>query len=132
MTMEVLRIAAVGIVAGVLAIAVKKTNPEISIQVGMAAGIVILLMSLEYLRDAVDFLRDFSEKTGSGYEAVRLVLKVIGIAYICEFAVQALKDAGENAIGAKVELGGKLIMVVLTLPLFSEFAGMVMQLAEGL
>ena len=47
--MEIAKIAAVGIVAAVLAITLKKTNPEISLQVSLAAGIVILLMSVEYL-----------------------------------------------------------------------------------
>ena len=132
MIMEILRFAAVGIVAAVLAITVKKTNPEISMQVSLAAGIVILLMALDYLREAVEQIRLFSEKLGSGYESVQVVLKVIGIAYICEFAVQALKDAGEHAIGSKVELGGKLIMILLTMPLFTRFVGMVLQLAEEL
>jgi len=130
--MEMVRFAAVGIVAAVLAITVKKTNPEISLQVSLAAGIVILLMSLEYLRETVGFIRDFAESMGSGYESVQLVLKVIGIAYLCEFAVQALKDAGENAIGMKVELGGKLLMILLTMPLFTRFVSLVMQLAEEL
>lgn len=119
-------------VAAVLAITVKKTNPEISMQVSIAAGIVILLMSMDYLRETVGFIQNFAESLGGGYNSVILVLKVIGIAYICEFAVQALKDAGENSIASKVELSGKLIMIVLTMPLFTQFVKMVLQLAEEL
>lgn len=127
-----IRIAAVGIVAGVLAITVKKTNPEISLQISLAAGAVILLMSLGYLRETVDTLREFAEGLGAGYDSMKLVFKVIGVAYLCEFAVQALKDAGEGAIAAKVELGGKLMMVVLTMPLLMEFIRTVMKLADEL
>lgn len=128
--MEIARIAAVGIVAAVLAITLRRTNPEISLQVSLAAGIVILILSAEYLRDAVRFVREFAENLGGSFDALMLVLKVVGIAYICEFAVQALKDCGEGSIASKVELGGKLIMVAMTLPLFTEFIALVLKLAE--
>ena len=128
--MEIAKIAAVGIVAAVLAITLRKTNPEISLQVSLAAGIVILLMSAEYLREAVRFVRSFAESLGGSFDALMLVMKVVGIAYICEFAVQALRDCGEGSIASKVELGGKLVMVAMTLPLFTEFIALVLKLAE--
>lgn len=129
---EIMRIAAVGLVAAVLAIVVKKTNPEISLQVSLASGIVILLMSLEYLQKTVSWIRSIAESFGTGYDSMLLVLKVIGIAYICEFAVQALRDAGENAIASKVELAGKLMMMLLTMPLFMQFIRLILQFAEGI
>ena len=48
-----------------------------------------------------------------------VILKIIGIAYICEFASGICKDAGESAIAAKVETGGKIIIVYLALPLIT-------------
>jgi len=128
--MEIAKFAAVGIVAAVLAITLKKTNPEISLQVSITAGIVILLMSVEYLREAVRFVREFTDRMSGSADALKIVLKAVGIAYICEFAVQALKDCGESSIASKVELGGKLVMVAMTLPLFTEFISMVLRLAE--
>lgn len=130
--MEIIRIAAVGIVAAVLAITVKKTNPEIGLQVGLAAGAVILIMSVRYLKAAAEYVRIFAEELSVGTEMIVSVMKIIGIAYICEFAVQALKDCGEGAIASKVELGGKLVMTVMTLPMFAEFIGTVLRLAEEL
>lgn len=130
--MEAARIAAVGVVAAVLAITVRKTNPEIAVQISIATGILIFLMVMSYITEAVKFVSDFAARMGSAYTGITIVLKVVGIAYICEFAVQALKDAGENAIASKVEFGGKIIIVVLTLPMITEFADTVMSLAEGL
>ena len=128
--MEIAKIAAVGIVAAVLAITLKKTNPEISLQVSLAAGIVILLMSVKQLREAVKFVREFSERFRGSLEVLTVVMKIVGIAYICEFAAQALRDCGEGSIAAKIELGGKLVMMTMTLPLFAEFITLVMRLAE--
>ena len=64
--MEIAKIAAVGIVAAVLAITLRKTNPEISLQVSLAAGVVILLMSVEYLREAVRFVH-YRRRDGRRY-----------------------------------------------------------------
>ncbi len=128
--MEIAKIAAVGIAAAALAITLRKTNPEISLLVSLASGIVILMMSAEHLREAVRFVREFAENLGGSFDALMLVMKVVGIAYICEFAAQALKDCGESSIASKVELGGKLVMVAMTLPLFTEFIMLVLKLAE--
>ena len=128
--MEIAKIAAVGIVAAVMAITLKKTNPEISLQVSIAAGIVILMMSVGHLREAVRFVREFTGQIDGSAEALTVVLKTVGIAYVCEFAVQALKDCGEGSIASKVELGGKLVMVAMTLPLLTEFVSIVLKLAE--
>lgn len=129
--MEVARIAAIGIIAGVLAVTIKKTNPELAVQMSVAAGVLMLLMLMNYLTQAVEFIRDFAERMNGAYAGVTVVLKVVGIAYLCEFAVNALRDAGESAIASKVELGGKLIIMVLTLPLLADFVELVLSLAEG-
>jgi len=80
--------------------------------------------------EAVRFVREFTDRMSGSADALKIVLKAVGIAYICEFAVQALKDCGESSIASKVELGGKLVMVAMTLPLFTEFISMVLRLAE--
>ncbi len=126
--MDIFQIAAVGLVAGVLAISIKKTNPEIALQVSVVAGVLILIMVLPSLSESVAFITNLSQVAGIS-EGVSLVLKITGIAYVCEFSSQLLKDANEGALATKVELGGKLVIVVLTLPLLGEFVELVRELA---
>lgn len=120
--MEAVKIAAVGIVAGLLALSIKKIKPEISMLISIAAGVVIIGMSFGYLTEAVGFIKDFAAQNSEVTKSLMLVLKIVGIAYICEFAVQILKDIGENAVASKIEVGGKLIIMVLTLPMLKTFA----------
>ena len=128
--MLIAKISAVGVIAGIAALTVKKTHPELSVQLGIAAGILIFLMAFEHLKDAVELVKRFAEMYDGAYEGIKIVLKVVGVAYISEFASQSLADAGENAIGKKVELASKLIIAALTIPLLEQFAGIVMSLAE--
>ncbi|MEY8382196.1 SpoIIIAC/SpoIIIAD family protein [Christensenellaceae bacterium 44-20] len=126
--MEIAKVIGIGIVGGILAVAVKKTNPELGMQVSIAAGVIVFCLVLGYLAQAVDFIRNFAEQYGALYQGTLVLLKVIGIAYLCEFGVQVLKDAGENALAVKVELAGKVIIFAVTLPLIGQFAQMVLEL----
>lgn len=126
--MEIAKVIGIGIVGGILAVAVKKTNPELGMQVSIAAGVIVFCMVLGYLAQAVDFIKRFAEQYGTLYQGAIVLLKVIGIAYLCEFGVQVLKDAGENALAVKVELAGKVIIFAVTLPLIGEFAQTVLEL----
>lgn len=126
--MEIAKVIGIGIVGGILAVAVKKTNPELGMQVSIAAGVIVFCLVLGYLAQAVDFIKRFAEQYGALYQGTLVLLKVIGIAYLCEFGVQVLKDAGENALAVKVELAGKVIIFAVTLPLIGQFAQMVLEL----
>ena len=68
---------------------------------------------------------------GDTYDAIGITIKIVGIAYISEFSTQALKDAGETAIASKVELAGKLIITVMTLPLIKQFTDLMLSFSGG-
>lgn len=126
--MEIVKIALIGIVAGVFAIAIKQKQPELSIQVSIVAGLIIFLYILNYLATAVDYIRDIVARYDIPYTSIAVVLKIIGVAYICEFAVQVLKDTGENTIATKVELAGKVFIIVLSLPIITSFMNMIISM----
>ena len=54
--MEIVKIAAIGIIAGILAVTIRKTSPEIALQLSLAAGVLILVMGFDYLAKVTDFL----------------------------------------------------------------------------
>ena len=129
--MMILKIAAVGLVGGVLTIFVRRSQPELAMPVGIVAGVIVLSMSLEYLTEAVTFVQDFVAAYPAASEGISAVLKIVAVGYIAEFSAQLLKDAGEGAVAAKVELGGKLCILVLCLPMISEFAELLLSMLPG-
>ncbi len=50
---------------------------------------------------------------------VETILKIIGIAYIAEFGAQITKDAGQGAIASKIELGGKILILAMAIPILT-------------
>ncbi len=128
--MEIVKIALIGIIAGVLVVAIKQKQPEIGMQVSIVAGLIIFIYALDYIITAVDYIRDIVTRYDIPYESITIVLKIIGIAYICEFAVQILKDTGESSLASKVELAGRVFIIVLSLPIMTSFMNMVLGLLE--
>lgn len=126
--MEIVKIAGIGLVGAVLAILLKKQTPEISLQLSLATGLVITLLVAERLVESVTVLRAFAEQYAQVYAAVGLMLKIVGIAYVSESTAELLRDAGQSAVGAKVEFAGRVVIVSFSLPLLSEFAQAVMEL----
>ncbi len=128
--MEIVRIAVIGIMAGVLVVTVKQKQPELGMQISIIAGLIIFIFVLDYLITAVDYLREIVNRYDIPLESITIILKIVGIAYICEFAVQILKDTGESALASKVELAGRVFIIVLSLPIISSFMTMVLGLLE--
>lgn len=123
--MEIVQIAAVGLVAAVLVVMIRQKQPELAMQVSIVAGLIIFIYVLDYLATAVEYIRDVVADYDIPYESIAIVLKIIGIAYICEFAVQILKDTGESSLSSKVELAGRVLIIVLSLPVITSFMNMV-------
>lgn len=114
--MNIFQIVVIGIIGAVLSITIKKHNAEISLMVALATGIIIFFGMLDKIGELMLVLKSIADVGGINSYYITLVLKVIGIAYIAEFGVQLCKDAGESSIAAKVELSGKILIMVVSAP----------------
>lgn len=54
---------------------------------------------------------------GSSERYLSVLLKVIGITYICEFSAGICKDAGYQAVAGQIEVLGKLSVMFAGLPI---------------
>ncbi len=115
--MDIFKIAGIGISAAVFAVFIRGWKPELAMQVSLVATVVILASVLPYLKIIVEMLRDISQQAGIESRYINVILKVIGIAYIAQFASELCRDAGESAIASKIEVGGKIIIMTISMPI---------------
>ncbi len=116
--MEILQIVTIGIVSTVLVILLRQWDrSEFAIIVSIITGIFIISMLLDKLKYIIDTLSQLTRYTNMETAYFTTVLKIVGIAYIVEFGAEISRDAGEEAIASKVELGGKIIIMVLAMPI---------------
>ena len=128
--MDIVKIIALSLAGVMLAAVLRQHSPEYGIYAALAVGILILLYISGYLQEAIRFLTSMAERTGLGARSIGILLKVMGIAYLTEFSAQLCKDAGYGAIAMKVELAGKLMILVTALPVFQSLVAVILSLLE--
>lgn len=117
--MEVTKIIGIGLIALILIIILKQYKPEFVIYVSLIAGALIMLISFSKISGIIDLINNLSSRLSVHREFITLLIKITGIAIITEFAVSICKDSNETAIASKVDMGGKVIMVSMSIPIIA-------------
>ena len=125
---DVIKIIAVGLVAVIIVIIIKQYKPEFVIYISLITGAIILYMIYGKLQGIINLLQNISNKAGVNTQFLSLLLKITGIAFLAEFAINICKDAGEGAIASKIEIGSKVIIVSMSIPIISSLLDVILKL----
>ena len=117
--MEVIRIIGVGLIALIIIILLKQYKPEFAIYISLLTGVLILLLVADELSGIISLLQSFADKVSTNSTFLVLLIKITGIAFLSEFAVSICKDSGEAAIASKIEIGTKIIIISMSIPIIS-------------
>ncbi len=117
--MEILQIVGLGIVAASFAVFLRNLRPEMALLVSLSAGMALILLAVPKISAVVSLISAYVNRTGVDPEYLSTILKIIGIAYITEFGAEICKDSGESAIASKIELGGKVIIIAMAVPIIT-------------
>lgn len=123
--MDVIKIIGVAFVTAVSAIVLRATKPELSFAVTVTGVIVILLFIVDSLQATLSMFSTISTVTGVDNGLLKILLKIVGVGYLTEFGAGILNDFGSNAVADKVVLGGKLTIVVLSLPIIESLLALI-------
>ena len=126
--MDILQIIGLAIVATVIIAVLKSHRPEIAIQISIAAGIIVFAMILGKITAVIELLKSYALKVNIDTIYLSTLLKIVGIAYIAEFGAEVCKDAGEGAIASKVELAGKVVIIVLAVPIITSLLDLIIRI----
>ncbi len=118
--MNIIKVCAFCITAVILIVIVREQNKSIACLISIIASVVIMIYVVSNIDGIFNVLDKLSaiSKTESKY--LTLILKVSGIVYLVEFCKNLCIDAKESAIGTKLEMAGKVMIVTLTLPILSQ------------
>ncbi len=116
------------IIAVILSLSLKSRNPEMSSLISLAVCIIIISLSVVRIGTIVDTLKQLAAYIKIEYTYVIILLKLVGIAYICEFAAGISKDAGYSAVSSQIELLGKLTMLMVALPVLMQVIETILEL----
>ncbi len=125
--MEILQIAGLGVAAALLAMVVRGSRPEMASLLAMAAGALVFFLAVSRLGAVVTVMGQLVEKAGLAQDYLKVLLKVVGVAYVSEFAAQTCRDAGEDSLAAKVEMGGKVLVLAMASPIIVALVELVLE-----
>ena len=115
--MDIVKIIGVGIIALVIIIILKQYKPEFTMYVSLLAGVLILLMLSSQITSIIALINDISNKAMINSQFIKILIKTTGIAVLTEFAVSICKDSGETAIASKIDIGGKILIISISVPI---------------
>lgn len=131
MVMDVLRLCGFGLLAVVLCVIVRQLKPESAVFVNIAAGLMILAVAVRALSPSIGAISDLAESAGISGDFAELLLKALAISYITALSADCARDAGEGALGSKLELAGRVSIAALSLPVFTQLAGLITSMIGG-
>lgn len=117
--MEIIKIIGVAFVATFIIVLLKQYKPEYSIHISILAGIIIFSIVIFKLSSVIELIETLSNKLGVNANLFMILIKITGIAYLSEFAVNICKDSGESAIASKVELASKVLIISMSIPILA-------------
>ena len=117
--MTIIKILGIGLAGAVTSIILKEYKPVFAICAGCITAITIFLMLLEQLGYVFDVIQQIAARLSLQTEYIEMIIRIIGIAYLSRFGSELCRDAGQNAIAQKIELAGKVTIVVTSIPILT-------------
>lgn len=114
--MDIIQVVMIGIVGAILTLTVKQYRPEIAALLALATGILILFFGFSALQTALDRVFSIANAYNINTAYIGTVVRIIAIAYICQFASDMCRDSGQGAIASKIEFCAKILILLYSLP----------------
>ncbi|MGM0900029.1 MAG: stage III sporulation protein AD [Bacillota bacterium] len=126
-----MQIIGVALVATFLALILKEQKPNFAFLLIVFTGCAIFLFLVDQIYLIINMIEQLATNAKINLIYVETILKIIGIAYIAEFAAQITKDAGQGSIASKIELGGKILILATAIPILTVMIETIIQLIPG-
>ena len=128
--MEIIKIIGIALIALIIIIMLKQYRPEYAIFISILTGVLILFLVMDRLTGIINLVESIQDKFSINTQFIALLIKITGIAFLSEFAVSICKDSGEAAIASKIELGSKIIIISMSIPIISSLLEIILKILK--
>ena len=123
--MELVRIIGVGLVTAIAALLLKGTKPELAFAVTIAGAVIVLIFSLDLLAATFGIFAEIGEKTGIDSALIRIIIKIVAIGYLVEFAAGVVEDFGSKSIADKLIFAWKVVIFSVSVPVIRTMVSLI-------
>lgn len=129
--MEIAQIIGLALVTTVFLLILRQEKPVMAIQLSIVFSIVIFIAMIDKLATIIEIMKELTQKAGINNFFLGTILKIMGVAYLGEFAAVICQDAGEQAVAKKVEFAAKIIIAVMAMPILVAILESLLELMPG-
>lgn len=126
--MDIIKIIGIGLVSLIIIIILKQYKPDFAIYISILSGAIILLLVMDKLTGIINLLISIQNKANMNNQFLVILLKITGIAFLTEYASSICKDAGEAAIATKIDLGGKVLIIAISIPIIQALLELIIKI----
>ncbi len=122
------KIISIAIITCIASLIIKPVRPDFAIMLSIVGGIIIIFYLISYLSNVFESFNNIFNVTGINSSLYSIIFKIIGIGYLTEFTASICQDTGNASLADKVLLGGKIIILVMALPIVTSILDIVVEL----
>lgn len=112
-----LKCAAVALMATVICLLIKRTNPEMSMLLSTGAIVVILTAAMGFARSITELAALVKTMSDDSDVMIVPVLKCVGIGAVTKISAELCRDASQSSAAAAVDMAGTLCAIGVSMPL---------------
>lgn len=113
-----IKIAGFVLISLILIIFLRETKREFALILSIACGLILFITVADDFINVAKSIYNFSSQIKNVNAYISLMIKILGISLIAQFVVDLCRDAGENALASQTEIASKILILIMTLPLF--------------
>lgn len=123
--MNIIVIVSTALIAAVLSLVLKQYKPEYSLFISIVTGVMIFLAVVAVIQPIIDYISQLISDAGLSGVYAEVLLKALAVCYLTQLACDCCKDAGESAIAGKLQLAGRVAIIIISLPMFKSITDIV-------
>ena len=115
--MNISTVCALALITAFIVIFINQYRPEFSSLTITAASVIILTIVAKNALPLINEYFGVAKNSGISSELFTIIIKCVGISYMTAFTSDLCKDFGQNSLCSKVEMAGKISVIIIASPL---------------
>ena len=129
----ILKLFGCAIIAVMLIVVLRRESPDMALVVKMCAGVILAVACIASMTPIIEYVGEIGESFGADESlslAIEVILKALGVSILAHVTANICRDAGESSIAYYVELGAKIEILILSMPLLLDVIALAAELLE--
>lgn len=116
--MSVIKISILGMITVLMVLQFKETKSEYGTMIMLVASVLIFGFGISKIRQIIELINSVKSDFGIASGYVGVMIKIVGISYVCEFSADICRDSGMSTLANQIQIFGKLSIFVTGIPIF--------------